>query len=486
MKAKRIAGLLLTLSLTVTTAGTSVLPTFAQGPDGSIVVTEERLADNAAAELKDAAAYAKVSASFTAAWENLEGVNDEWEPEKSNTGGKGWGNHPWPNEWGADEEHWIEYDWDAADNWVDAEMTTDFANAQATDKYNTIDFKEISTKSIRLMFTLREGSGGTGILRWKVMSDISEDYILESELGALAPAAKVTSDFYLAPKSKSGYSVTWASDNDAIKIKDNYGIVTRGTQDVTVKLTATITDNSNVVTGSDGEKSVSKDFNVVVGKKTRTTTVSSVDFTKVHINDKFWSARQKKFICDVIPVGINKVETATGGIPNLKNAMLKNQGKEAGKYQGTVYFLDSDPYKMIEAMSYALQIDANKDQEIIDAQNNIKTKLAEWIPYIQGAQEADGYLDTYFTLDLSDETLACFPEDATREKFTDFSRHEMYVAGHFYEAAVAHYRATKDKSLLDVAVKNADLICATFGNEEGKKKAVPGHEVMSMTRIIYL
>lgn len=510
MKAKRIAGLLLTLSLTVTTAGTTVLPTFAQAPDGSIVVTEEKLAspkavtpeDGEESSLTDAASYAKASSDFTSDWENLSHINEDWEPTASSgQDGGGWGN--WSQEVGS--EHWVQYDWDAAittsqmqiywyddggglqvpatlkiqyqdaeGNWVDANMTTDYANAQAKDQYNVIEFEEITAKSIRLLMTVRDGAAGMGIYRWKVMSDISGEFILNNDKEALTLPEKVSSDFYLTPTSKSGYAVTWASDNDAVKVQDNYGVVTRGTEDVNVTLTATITD---------GETTVSKEFQVVVAKTTRTSTVSSVDFTKVHINDKFWSARQKKFICDVIPVGIEKVETATGGIPNLKNAALKNAGKEAGKYQGTVYFLDSDPYKMIEAMSYALQIEANGDAEIIKAQDNIKEKLAEWIPYIQGAQEEDGYLDTYFTLDLSDETLACFPEDATREKFYDFSRHEMYVAGHFYEAAVAHYRATKDKSLLDVAVKNADLICATFGNEEGKKKAVPGHEEIELALI---
>jgi DUF1680 family protein len=45
--------------------------------------------------------------------------------------------------------------------------------------------------------------------------------------------------------------------------------------------------------------------------------------------------------------------------------------------------------------------------------------------------------------------------------------HELYNAGHLYEAAVAHFMATKKRSLLNIALKNADLVCSVFG--PGKK-----------------
>ncbi|MCK7530666.1 MAG: glycoside hydrolase family 127 protein, partial [Marinilabiliales bacterium] len=37
--------------------------------------------------------------------------------------------------------------------------------------------------------------------------------------------------------------------------------------------------------------------------------------------------------------------------------------------------------------------------------------------------------------------------------------HELYNLGHLYEAAVAHYQATGKRTLLDVALKSADLVC---------------------------
>ncbi|MBC8546886.1 glycoside hydrolase family 127 protein, partial [Clostridiaceae bacterium NSJ-31] len=198
-------------------------------------------------------------------------------------------------------------------------------------------------------------------------------------------------------------------------------------------------------------------------------TAHAVDFTQVHITDDFWAPRQKQFICEVIPIGIANVEKGTGGIPNIKNAALKNRGESYGGFSGAFY-VDSDVHKVLESMCLALQVDAKGDQEIMDGQQYIKEKLEEWIPYYVDAQEADGYFDTYFTL-----------QGGSTPKWTDFNLHELYCAGHFYEAAVAHYRATGDTRLLDVAVKNADYVESLFG--PGKWKQVPGHQEIELALI---
>ncbi len=196
-------------------------------------------------------------------------------------------------------------------------------------------------------------------------------------------------------------------------------------------------------------------------------TAHALDFTQVNIDDAFWGARQKQFICQVIPAGISNVEKGGGGIPNIKNAALKHRGEAYGGFSGAFY-VDSDVHKVLESMCYALQIDPKGDQEIMKGQQYIRDKLEEWIPYYVDAQEEDGYFDTYFTL-------------TTNPKWTDFNLHELYCAGHFYEAAVAHYRATGDTRLLDVAVKNADYVDSLFG--PGKWKQVPGHQEIELALI---
>ena len=120
-----------------------------------------------------------------------------------------------------------------------------------------------------------------------------------------------------------------------------------------------------------------------------------------------------------------------------------------------------------------LQIDPMGDEEILAGQQYIRDKLEEWIPYYMDAQEENGYFDTYFILGANGNT----------PKWWDFNLHELYCAGHFYEAAVAHYRATggKDTRLFDMAIKNADYVCSLFG--EGKWKPVPGHQEIDLALV---
>jgi DUF1680 family protein len=59
----------------------------------------------------------------------------------------------------------------------------------------------------------------------------------------------------------------------------------------------------------------------------------------------------------------------------------------------------------------------------------------------------------------------------------------MYCAGHLFQAAAAHFRATGSERLLDVATRFADHICDTFGPEEGKRHAVDGHEEVEMALV---
>ena len=94
------------------------------------------------------------------------------------------------------------------------------------------------------------------------------------------------------------------------------------------------------------------------------------------------------------------------------------------------------------------------------------------IAKIAAAQEPDGYLYTARTIDPKCRLDFFGP---TRWSKLEGS-HELYNVGHLYEAAVAHYQATGKRSLLNVALKNADLICKTFGPSPGQLGEPPGHE----------
>jgi DUF1680 family protein len=245
----------------------------------------------------------------------------------------------------------------------------------------------------------------------------------------------------------------------------------RSVQSMTYLHTVTITSilSMAMAAGSACAESTHSDVSVSHAEPHRL-----VPFTQVQITDDYWAARQKLFICNAIPIGIENVEKERGGIPNIKNAALKNQGKAHGEFKGAFY-VDSDVHKVLESMCYALMIDARGDTEILRSQKAIKAKLEAWIPHYVAAQEADGYFHTYFTLEAK----------GSPEKLSDFDKHEMYCAGHFYEAAVAHFRAThgQDRRLLDVAIKNADFFVTRFGSSPGQYKQVPGHQEIELALI---
>ena len=94
----------------------------------------------------------------------------------------------------------------------------------------------------------------------------------------------------------------------------------------------------------------------------------------------------------------------------------------------------------------------------------------EVIAKIAAAQQKDGYLNTYYTL------------VEPGKEWTDCGvKHELYCAGHLIEAAVAHYRATGKRTLLDVAIRYADYIDNRFGPE--KDVDVPGHEEIELALV---
>ena len=185
--------------------------------------------------------------------------------------------------------------------------------------------------------------------------------------------------------------------------------------------------------------------------------IRPVSFTDVQIRDDFWAHRNETNREVTVPYDFKKCEE-TGRIENFAVA----GGLSKGGFQG-IFFNDSDVFKVIEGAAYCLaeQADAQLDQYL----DNLIAKIA-------AAQEADGYLYTARTIGDPDYD---FPGREARWSHLA-SGHELYNVGHLYEAAVAHWQATQKRSLFDVAIKNADLICATFGPGEGQRSDVPGHE----------
>ncbi|MCW5555734.1 MAG: glycoside hydrolase family 127 protein [Verrucomicrobiae bacterium] len=174
----------------------------------------------------------------------------------------------------------------------------------------------------------------------------------------------------------------------------------------------------------------------------------AVPFTDVKITDAFWSPRQETNRIASIPVNLENLEKAG----NLENFRLAAKGAREG-YQGPV-FMDSDAYKALEAASYSL---ATHPDPALDA------RLDEIIATLAAAQQPDGYLNTYFIV-----------KEPTKRWTNLRDWHELYCAGHLFEAAVAHYQATGKRSFLNVAIKLADNLDSVFGSPP-KRMGYPGH-----------
>jgi DUF1680 family protein len=129
-------------------------------------------------------------------------------------------------------------------------------------------------------------------------------------------------------------------------------------------------------------------------------------------------------------------------------------------------FDDTDPYKVLEGASYALA--ASPDPALHDFLNTLISKIAL-------AQEPDGYLYTARTIDPAHPHAWSGPQRWLKDP--DES-HELYDAGHLFEAAAAHYQATGQTNLLNIAIREANLLCDTFGPD--KLHIWPGHEIVEM------
>jgi len=178
--------------------------------------------------------------------------------------------------------------------------------------------------------------------------------------------------------------------------------------------------------------------------------VQPVPFTDVRITDEFWTPRLETNRKVTIPYDFKKCEE-TGRIDNFAKA----SGLMKGEFEG-IYFNDSDVYKVIEGAGYSLKNRA--DPELEKYVDGVIEKIAS-------AQWENGYLYTFYSV----------PRRQPEKRWTNMrDNHELYCAGHFFEAAVAYYQATGKRKILDVAIKLADYIDSVFG--PGKKREVSGHE----------
>jgi len=179
------------------------------------------------------------------------------------------------------------------------------------------------------------------------------------------------------------------------------------------------------------------------------------------INDPFWNHVRETVRVEGIPY---QWKALNDEIPDAEpSRCMRNfriaAGKEKGEHWGWA-FQDSDVAKWLEAVAYSLMWHPDAELE--------KT-ADEAIEAVCAAQQPDGYLGTYYTIKGLDKRWTNLKD-----------HHEMYVAGHMIEAAVAYYQTTGKRKLLDACLRLVDHIDSLFGPEEDKLKGYPGHPVLEM------
>ena len=176
----------------------------------------------------------------------------------------------------------------------------------------------------------------------------------------------------------------------------------------------------------------------------------------VTITSGFWASRRETNVEKSIP-SMEKLLEANGRMNNFRRLM----GKSTEPQRGPVYS-DSDVYKWTEAAGFALQAGARPE---------LQATTDQVIAEVVAAQQSDGYLNTYYVGDKA--ALRMTPQTQT-------TGHELYNMGHFLQGAIAFYRATGDRKMLDAGIRFVDdFLLPSFGPAP-KKPIVSGHPEIEM------
>lgn len=194
--------------------------------------------------------------------------------------------------------------------------------------------------------------------------------------------------------------------------------------------------------------------------------ITPVAFSHVHLADHFWKPRIDKMFTVTIPHELDELR-GTGRDKNFQLAALALETKkDTGHFCTSYPFDDTDLYKVIQGISYLLQIQPD---------NGLRASMDSLIALIAAAQEPDGYLYTARTIDpYHTHKWSGLQRWVNVEKLS----HELYCSGHLFQAAAANYESTGNKALLNVAIKNANLLFRTFG--WGKLEKYPGHPEVAL------
>src|SRR6266516_2276888 len=186
----------------------------------------------------------------------------------------------------------------------------------------------------------------------------------------------------------------------------------------------------------------------------------SVPVRAVTIEEGFWSKRRKTNVERSIPTMREQLE-AHGRMDNFRRLVGKSSAQQVGPY-----FSDSDIYKWIDAVGWALQSDTVPE---------LRRVTDSMIREVVAIQEPNGYLNTYYQGDRATLRMSQHDQEVG---------HEMYCLGHMIQGAIAYYRGTGDTTLMDAGARMVDnFVLPNFGPGPNQKPIISGHPEIEMALI---
>jgi len=186
----------------------------------------------------------------------------------------------------------------------------------------------------------------------------------------------------------------------------------------------------------------------------------SVPVRAVTIEEGFWSKRRKTNIERSIPTMREELEEH-GRMDNFRRLVGKSSEPQKGPY-----FSDSDIYKWIDAVGWALQSDSLPE---------LRRKTDAMIREVIAIQEPSGYLNTYYQNDRVSLRMSQHDQEVG---------HEMYCLGHMLQGAIAYYRATGDTTLMDAGARMVDnFVIPNYGTGPNQKPIISGHPEIEMALV---
>lgn len=179
-----------------------------------------------------------------------------------------------------------------------------------------------------------------------------------------------------------------------------------------------------------------------------------IDFRKTELTDGFWK-NKLDMVGEVSVYNVYKRFKETGRFDALDCKWKKGDANEPH------IFWDSDIAKWVESVAFLLEKKSYPDLE--------KT-VDEVADKMEKNADENGYFNSCYLVH-------------DKPRWSDRTDHELYCLGHLVEAAVAYYKATGKRKLLDVTEKYLDYVYKVFIEEEAASFKTPGHEEIELALI---